>query len=47
MGTNLLVQELLLAKRELRLQQAIRKLSRYEALVLDDLRFVQQSKEEM
>jgi DNA replication protein DnaC len=46
-STNLLVQELLLAKRELRLPKAIKKLSRYEALILDDLGYVQQSREEM
>ena len=46
-STNLLVQELLLAKRELKLPKAIKKLSRYEALILDDLGYVQQSREEM
>ena len=46
-STNLLVQELLLAKRELRLPKAIKKLSRYQALLLDDLGYVQQSREEM
>lgn len=46
-STNLLVQELLLAKRDLKLPQTIRKLSRYEALILDDLGYVQQSREEM
>lgn len=46
-STNLLVQELLLAKRELKLPQMIRKLSRYQALILDDLGYVQQSREEM
>ena len=46
-STNLLVQELLLAKRELKLPKAIKKLSRYEVLVLDDLGYVQQSREEM
>jgi DNA replication protein DnaC len=46
-STNLLVQELLLAKRELRLPKAIKKLARYEALVLDDLGYVQQNREEM
>ena len=46
-STNLLVQELLLAKRELKLPQTIKKLSRYEALILDDLGYVQQSREEM
>jgi DNA replication protein DnaC len=46
-STNLLVQELLLAKRELKLPRAIKKLARYEALILDDLGYVQQSREEM
>jgi DNA replication protein DnaC len=46
-STNLLVQELLLAKRELRLPKAIKTLSRYEAIILDDLGYVQQSREEM
>ena len=46
-STNLLVQELLLAKRELRLPKAIKKLSRYAALILDDLGYVQQNREEM
>ncbi len=32
-----LVQDLLLAKKELRLNRAIRKLAYYEALVIDDL----------
>jgi DNA replication protein DnaC len=42
-----LVQDLLLAKKELRLSRAIRKLAYYEALVIDDLGYVQQSREEM
>jgi len=46
-STNLLVQELLLAKRELRLPRAIKKLSGYAALILDDLGYVQQNREEM
>jgi DNA replication protein DnaC len=46
-STNLLVQELLLAKRELKLPRMIKKLSHYEALILDDLGYVQQSREEM
>jgi DNA replication protein DnaC len=46
-STNLLVQDLLLAKRELKLPKAIKKLSRYQALLLDDLGYVQQSREEM
>lgn len=46
-STNLLVQELLLAKRELKLPRAIRKLAGHEVLILDDLGYVQQSREEM
>jgi len=42
-----LVQDLLLAKKELRLSRAIRKLGYYEGLVIDDLGYVQQSREEM
>jgi DNA replication protein DnaC len=42
-----LVQDLLLAKKELRLSKAIRKLGQFEALVIDDLGYVQQSREEM
>ena len=44
---SLLVQQLLLAKRDLRLPKYIRQLSSYEALVIDDLGYVQQSREEM
>src|SRR5690349_17434939 len=42
-----LVQDLLLAKKELRLNRIIRKLGYYEALVIDDLGYVQQSRDEM
>ena len=42
-----LVQDLLLAKKELRLHRAIRKLAYYDGLVIDDLAYVQQSREEM
>ena len=42
-----LVQELLAAKRELELPRALRKLDRFELLILDDLGYVQQSSEEM
>jgi DNA replication protein DnaC len=44
---GLLVQELLAARRDLKLPGAIKRLGRYEALVLDDLGYVQQSREEM
>src|SRR5437588_203285 len=42
-----LVQDLLRAKKELRLSRAIQKLANYEGLVIDDLGYVQQSREEM
>jgi DNA replication protein DnaC len=42
-----LVQDLLLAKKELRLSKIIRKFGQFEALVIDDLGYVQQSREEM
>ena len=44
---SLLVQELLKAKRDLELKAFLRKLSRWEGLVIDDLGYVQQSREEM
>lgn len=42
-----LVQDLLRAKKDLQLSRAIKKLAYYEALVIDDLGYVQQSREEM
>ncbi len=44
---ELLVQELLTAKRAFALPQALKKLSRYQALIIDDIGYVQQSREEM
>jgi DNA replication protein DnaC len=44
---GLLVQELLIAKRDLKLSRVLKRLAGYEALVLDDLGYVQQSREEM
>jgi DNA replication protein DnaC len=44
---GLLVQDLLAAKRDLKLSRVLKKLSGYEVLVLDDLGYVQQSREEM
>jgi len=41
------VQELLIAKRDLKLSRVLKRLSGYEVLVLDDLGYVQQSREEM
>jgi DNA replication protein DnaC len=46
-STALLVQELLLAKRDLKLSRVLKRLSGYAVLVLDDLGYVQQSREEM
>jgi len=42
-----LVQQLLAAKRDLKLDGLLGKLDRYEAVILDDLGYVQQSREEM
>lgn len=44
---SLLVQELLAAKRDLKLERFIKRLAGFEALILDDLGYVQQSREEM
>ena len=44
---QMLVQELLRAKRDLRLERLIKKMTKYEALIIDDLGYVQQSREEM
>jgi DNA replication protein DnaC len=44
---SLLVQELLKAKRDLRLKELLRELSRWQGLLIDDLGYVQQSREEM
>ncbi len=42
-----LVQHLLVAKRELELEQALRRLDRYDAVLLDDIGYIQQDREEM
>ena len=44
---TLLVQELLEAKRDFALPRALRRLERFEVLILDDLGYVQQAQEEM
>lgn len=44
---SLLVQDLLIAKRDLRLSRVLKKLARYEALIIDDLGYVEQSRQEM
>ena len=42
-----LVTQLLAAKRDLKLPQAIARLQRFDAVVIDDIGYVQQSREEM
>lgn len=42
-----LVEQLLLAKRELKLTKLLKKLSRYEAIIIDDIGYVQQERDEM
>jgi len=44
---SLLVQQLLVAKRDLMLERFLKRLSRYEAIVIDDIGYVQQEQEEM
>lgn len=44
---SLLVQELLAAKRDLKLARLIKRLGKFEGLVLDDIGYVQQGREEM
>lgn len=44
---SLLVQELLVAKRDLELPRVLKRLSQYEAILIDDIGYVQQSREEM
>lgn len=46
-STYKLVQQLLAAKQALRLEAALKKLDRYAVVALDDLGYVQQSREEM
>ncbi len=44
---SLLAQDLLIAKQSLQLRKAIKRLSHYDALIIDDIGYVQQSREEM
>lgn len=44
---NLLVQELLIAKRELQLARALKRLAKYDAIIIDDIGYVQQDRAEM
>ncbi|MEA1963617.1 MAG: IS21-like element helper ATPase IstB [Candidatus Aerophobetes bacterium] len=46
-SSSLLVQKLLGAKRDLDLARLLKKLSRYQAIIIDDIGYVQQSREEM
>jgi len=44
---SLLVQQLLIAKRDLKLSRVLKRLSKYDALIIDDIGYVQQNREEM
>ena len=44
---SLLVQQMLIAKRDLKLPRVLKMLSRYDALIIDDIGYVQQNREEM
>jgi DNA replication protein DnaC len=44
---SLLVQQLLMAKRDLKLSRLLKQLAKFPALIVDDLGYVQQSREEM
>jgi DNA replication protein DnaC len=44
---GLMVQDLLAAKRDLKLRGFLKKISRYEVMILDDIGYVQYSREEM
>ena len=44
---TMLVQELLSAKRDLRLSKEIKKLAKHDGLIIDEMGYVQQSREEM
>jgi len=44
---SMLVQELLIAKRDLSLPKYLKSLSKYDVLIIDDIGYVQQSREEM
>jgi DNA replication protein DnaC len=45
--TSLLVQDLLIAKRDLKLSRTIKRLSTFDAVIVDDIGYVQQTREEM
>jgi len=46
-GCSQLVQDLLIAKRDLEMSKVLKKLSRYDAIIIDDIGYVQQSRQEM
>jgi len=46
-SASLLVQELLIAKRDLKLSRLFKRLSKFEAILIDDIGYVQQNREEM
>ena len=46
-GCSQLVQDLLIAKRDLAMSKLLKKLSRYDAIIVDDIGYVQQSRQEM
>lgn len=45
--THRLVEQLLIAKRELQVEKQLKKLDRFDVVILDDIGYVQQSREEM
>lgn len=44
---SLLVQKLLVAKRDLKLAQELKKMNKFDAIVIDDIGYVQQNRQEM
>jgi len=44
---SLLVQSLLVAKRDLKLSKYLKKIGKYDAIIIDDIGYVQQSRDEM
>jgi DNA replication protein DnaC len=44
---EMLAQELLIAKRDLKLSRLLKRYSRYEGMIIDDLGYIRQSREEM
>lgn len=46
-STSFLVQELLNAKKELKLESYLKKLAKFEALIIDDIGYVKQSRDEI